>query len=171
MKWSSHHNHASRIRAALRWASGTFIVLCALISCESPDCTLENTVTLNCLFYTGGKNVSINDTLTVTVCGVDSVLLNRKTKASKMELPMSYTLPCDTFVLCVAGEDYRMFDTMWVEKQNIPHFESQDCPTAMFHEITSIRSTNNFIDSLRLKYTNVGYLKYEHIQIHLRAAN
>lgn len=150
-------------------------MLCGLLgflaSCESADCTLQNSVALHCGFYGGGKNVSLTDTLTVTTAGSDSVLLNRKVNAKDLVLPMSFWSDCDTLVLHLWGSEYDLRDTLFVEKTNTPHFEAPDCPTTMFHQITAARCTHQFIDSITVKADRVNYGEYEHIQIHLRTAD
>ena len=150
-------------------------VLCGMLalfaSCESADCTLQNSVALHCGFYGAGKSVSLTDTLTVTTAGSDSVLVNRKLNAKDLVLPMSHWSECDTLILHVWGSEYDLQDTLYVEKTNTPHFEAPDCPTTMFHQITAARCSHHFIDSITIKADRVNYGEYEHIQIHLRTAD
>lgn len=122
--------------------------LALLGACDQADCTLDNSVTYTCNFYAEGSNVTLNDIITVTACGTDSVLVNQKQGATGIELPMSYWNEEDTLVLRIQGSGYTMEDTIWIKKNNIPHFESPDCPTKMFHLITDVNSTHTFIDSL-----------------------
>ena len=84
---------------------------------------------------------------------------------------MSYWNEEDTLVLRIQGSGYTMEDTIWIKKNNIPHFESPDCPTKMFHLITDVNSTHTFIDSLSLVNPNVNYADVENIQIHFHAAD
>lgn len=137
------------------------------ISCEDIDCSLNNTVKLSCKFYSNGKQVSITDTLSVTTTGSDSILVNRYTNLSRLELPMSFWNNTDTLVLTIKGKDYVAQDTLWISKTNSPHFESPDCPTHMFHEITEVKSTHSFVDSITITYPHVNYAEVENIQIHL----
>ena len=140
-------------------------------ACDSIDCTLYNTVTCQCSFYgSDGSAVSITDPLTVTTCGVDSILINKMSSVSKLDLPLSYWQDADTIVLTVEGEDYAIQDTMWIEKTNTPHFESPDCPTNMFHNLKEIRVTHNFIDSVNILQPLVNYDQTENLQIYLRTA-
>ena len=48
-------------------------------------------------------------------------------------------------------------DTVWVEKQNLPHFESVDCNPAMFHTIKGVRTTHHAIDSIKINNDKVTY--------------
>ena len=138
-----------------------------MTACEEIDCSLYNTVTFYAGFYSGGAAVSITDTLTITSGLQERVLLNRKVGASGWELPLSYWQDEDTLTLHVTGEDYIIRDTVWVRKTNTPHFESPDCPTNMFHEITSIACTHHFIDSVTVIKASVDYAQVENIQLHL----
>lgn len=141
--------------------------IAAFISCDSIDCTLYNTVSLHCSFYSEGKAAKLMDTLTVSAMGTDSILVNSLVGASSLELPLSYMQEQDTLVLHIYGMDYDLRDTMWVEKTNTTHFESPDCPTAMFHQITSVRHTHHIIDSISITRSLVDYDQTENIQIHL----
>ena len=48
-------------------------------------------------------------------------------------------------------------DTVRIKKENFAHFESVDCQAAYFHEITSVMTTHNIIDSIVIKNPNVNY--------------
>lgn len=153
--------HPTRALTALLAASAL------LAACDSIDCTLYNTVSLSCSFYSEGKAVKLDDTLTVSATGTDSVLVNRMLGASTLELPLSYAQSEDTLVLHVYGPELDVRDTLWVEKTNTPHFESPDCPTNMFHQIKSVRHTSTFIDSVTITRSLVDYDQTENLRIHL----
>ncbi len=140
-------------------------------SCDQADCPLDNSVTYTCNFYSEGEKIQLNDIITVTAFGTDSVLVNQMQSASGVSLPMSYWNEADTLVLTIQGVSYEMKDTVWVKKTNIPHFESPDCPTKMFHLITEVSCTHTFIDSLSLINPTVNYADVENIQIHFTPSN
>ncbi len=140
-------------------------------SCDTIDCTLYNTVTCQASFYGDGKAVAITDVLTVTTCGVDSVLINQQRDTQTMNLPLSYWQDTDTLVLIITSDTYALLDTLWIEKENIPHFESPDCPTSMFHRITSARVTHTFIDSVTITTPLVNYDQAENLKIHVHTGN
>ena len=142
-----------------------------LWTCDSIDCTLNNIVLCRANFYgSDGSAVSITAPLTVTTCGVDSVLINQQSGTSEMKLPLSYWQNEDTLVLTVTGDDYSIRDTIWIAKTNTPHFESPDCPTSMFHIISEVRTTHSFIDSVTIIKPLVNYEETENLQIYLRTA-
>ena len=142
------------------------ISLLGISSCETIDCTLNNTVAMKCIFYQDGKAVQLDDTLTVTAVGVDNPLLNRKRGTSSMSLPLSFFNNVDTMLLHVSGENYSVTDTVWIEKTSHNHFESPDCPVNMFHNITAVRCTHLFIDSIRISRPDVDFYEDENLQIH-----
>lgn len=142
-----------------------------IAGCDSIDCTLENNVEMNVQFYQEGNTVALTDTLTITGGKSGPVLLNKKAKAGRIELPLSYYNDRDTLVLKVKGEDFELEDTVWVEKRNVPHYESPDCPLTMFHEITGVSSTHVFIKDVTISRAIVDYAKIENIQIHLNSDN
>ncbi len=139
----------------------------ALAACDTIDCTLYNTVSLTCAFYSEGKAVRLTDTLTVSALGTDSILVNRMVGASTVDLPLSFAQDRDTLVLHVYGPDFDARDTLWVEKSNIPHFESPDCPTHMFHQILSVQHSSTFIDSISITRSQVDYDQTENLRINL----
>lgn len=142
-----------------------------LTGCDSFDCSMENTVTLTLAFYNDkGEMVRLNDTLTVTAVGTDSVLFNRGVNRHDVVLPMSYYKDCDTLVLTVWGADYMVRDTLMVWKTNVENFEGLDCPVNMYHMITDVKATNGFIDSVAMVVPDVDYGKDENIRIILRSA-
>jgi hypothetical protein len=52
-----------------------------------------------------------------------------------------------------------------LKKEDYPHFESVDCNAAFFHEITDVRHTRHYIDSLVLLNRSVNY---DQTNIHFR---
>lgn len=140
-------------------------------SCDSIDCTLDNEVYMYAVMYQGGKDVTLDDTLTVTGGRSGVLLLNKKVNAGRIALPVSYYWDTDTMVFTVVGDGYRLQDTVWIGKSNVPHYESPDCPNTMFHMIESVRSTHQFIDSISITKHDINYGKRENIQIHLLSAD
>lgn len=148
-----------------------FFACMLAVACESNDCTLYNIVNMYAGFYKDGIPKRLNDTLTITACGSDSILLNRAVGMATLTLPLSYYQSEDTLVLTVKGKEFLVRDTLWVSKTNRTHFESPDCPTTFFHNITGIRSTHIFIDTVTVTRSSVNYDQTENLQIHLSATD
>ena len=57
-----------------------------------------------------------------------------------------------------------VYDTLWVKKEDIPHFESIDCNAKYFHRLTSVRNTTNSIDSVVIKN---DYVDFNNTTVHV----
>jgi len=163
----------------------TFLLF--LSACTSIDCPVQNRVyTLYDLKKADGTNDTLtNDTLWVwsqRVDGTDTVISRDRqstlelnyfhgSKAYSFELPISYTQPEDVLYMLLRNAQGKNYvDTVRIKKENIPHFESVDCQAAYFHEITSVTTTHNIIDSIVIKNPNVSYgAKTAHFYIYFKA--
>ena len=99
---------------------------------------------------------------------MDSVLLNKAVGVVGFSLPVSQDHPVDEFYFNFFGKDYNITDTVWIEKDDIPHFESIECKATFFHELKAVSFTEHVIDSLVIKKAFVDYdYKTTHINIYL----
>lgn len=137
------------------------VALTAITACTSIDCPVENTVaTLYKLQKADGSQDTLRDTLTVLTRlarGVDTVILNKSVETTSFQLPISYTNTADTFTFVRKGETTEVADTVWIEKTNLPQFESVDCKLVYFHDVTSLRHTRNGIDSISVNKGRIDY--------------
>ena len=134
----------------------------AAVSCSSIDCPLNNRVYAKILL--GGDKGALGDTLTITSPRTpdddnDTVLINRLTATDSLRLPMSYARTRDTYFITLVQKETSatVTDTLWVEKTNLPHFESVDCGPNMFHDITAADVTHHSIDSVKVNNNKVTY--------------
>ena len=98
--------------------------------------------------------------------------MNRLQNGSGVELPVSYSSPTDTLILQFTDTlRRRREDTIWIDKQNIPHYESPDCPASMFHYVTGVRWTSRLIDSVTVTNPNINYNVSENFRIYFRSDN
>lgn len=137
------------------------IALTAMTACTSIDCPVENNVaTLYKLQKADGTQDTLHDTLTVMTRlarGVDTVILNKSVETTSFQLPISYTNAADTFTFVRKSDTRELTDTVWIEKTNLPQFESVDCKMVYFHDVTSLRHTRNGIDSISVKKGRIDY--------------
>lgn len=130
-----------------------------IASCSSIDCPLNNTVYTK--FKLAGNVSTLADTLTVSVtrtAGTDTVLLNKAVRVDSFSIPLSYQFPVDKFYFDIRPDGGTpTMDTISIEKTNEPHFESVDCPAAMFHTISNLSTTHHRIDSIVVKKNKVTY--------------
>jgi hypothetical protein len=90
--------------------------------------------------------------------GTDVLLLNRLVDKSSFALQVSYQNPEDTLIFYIADTaNVWTLDTVWLKKNDIPHFESVDCSAHYFHELTAVRSTHEGIDTIILNNPSVTY--------------
>ncbi len=154
--------------------------LAALTGCSNIDCPLDNLVEMSCGLYDADTHASykLTDSLTVISHGVQSVvLLNRAQNVSTFLLPLRQAAPCDTLLLRFAnGKGQSATDTLYVEHDNTPHFESIDCPMSVFHQLKSVRWTSHplsqmplTVDSVAIVRKTVNYENVENLKLYLRS--
>ena len=150
-----------------------FFVVVWLTACSSIDCPVQNIVSVQYeIRDKAGDALSIKDTLSVITTRLDGsnillditthlngqdVILNRLIDKSAFSLPISYSHPEDILFFCFTDTAKTVVDTVWIKKDDIPHFESVDCSAAFFHRLTDVRCTHNYIDSLVLIEPSVDY--------------
>ena len=145
----------------MRKLFGLFIGILLIGSCSSIDCPVENLVLAHYKFYdAAGDSLILYDSLSVMTTrkdGTKDTLLYKMTERSSFLLPLSYSQPEDELVLDFWNGKDHMYDTLWVDKENIPHFESIDCNAKFFHRLTKVRCTIHNIDSVVIKNSNVDF--------------
>lgn len=151
----------------------TFLLL--TLSCSSIDCPVENVVaTVYQLKKADGSADTLADKLTIITTrrdGTDSILLNESENTKTIQLPMGYTNPEDTLRFTVTDDAGSYTDTVFIKKENTPHFESVDCSVTFFHTITDVRlSSHNAIDSITINKASVSYdLSTAHFNIYFKS--
>lgn len=134
-----------------------------LSACSSIDCPLNNRTYAS--FKLAGDVTKLVDTLTVSTPRnidnpeEDTVLINRLVDTDSLSLPMSYQRTEDIYIFTFVQKDteFKTIDTLWVSKENEPHFESVDCNPVMFHTIKDVRFTQRAIDDIKVNYNKVTY--------------
>lgn len=134
-------------------------------ACSSIDCPVQNTVAVNYGLYRMDGTEAVADTLadtlyiwTIRADGTDTLLMNRGVNLTTFSLPISYQHPEDVLVFLRAAIDGAWsLDTVWLKKDDIPHFESVDCSAHFFHNLTAVRCTHQGIDSITIDNPSVNY--------------
>ncbi len=166
------------IKYLLRFLLVVCLVL-PLSNCSEVECPLDSVVVMTCDLRHAdtGEKFLLSDTLTITPCGKDTTLLNRAYGVSDFVLPLKIGEEVDTFLLRFSNEwEMWVVDTLFVKHRNDLHFESVDCPAAMFHQIVDVKWTTHsaleysvVIDSVAIKRSLVDYNDIENLQIYLRS--
>jgi hypothetical protein len=139
-----------------------FVVVVWLTACSTIDCPVENTVSVQYeIRDKAGKELAITDSLSIVSTRQDGdyVVLNRLSDKSSFSISISYAYPEDVLYFCFKNldNDSIVVDTVCIEKDDFPHFESVDCNASFFHEITNVQYTRHYIDSLVLLNKSVTY--------------
>lgn len=142
------------------------MVIVLMSACDLLNCTQADVSLLKIEMYdASGNKVMLPDTLTITTCGTDSVLVNRDLNTTEILLPLSYHAPADTFILRYYGKHYSLQDTLFVEKTNDLYFESPDCPTVMMHTIQGAFCTDEFLSSVEVANKKVNFEEVTHLKL------
>ena len=150
-----------------------FLLSLIAVACSTIDCPVQNVVSVQYeIRDKAGNALALTDSLSVvtmrldgeyvnitTLLNSDDVTLNKLIGKSSFSLPISYSHPDDILFFCFTDTVKTVVDTVWIEKEDIPHFESVDCSANFFHDITDVRYTQHAIDSLVLKNSHVDYDK------------
>lgn len=156
----------------LRWLPIGLLATALLCACSSIDCPLNNRVYTQYVFK--GEADTLKDTLTVIAVrpGVasDTVVFNRGVNLTSLLVPVSYTQAEDVLAFQFTNAEGDVTtDTVWITKENQPHFESVECSPNFFHTLTGIRCTHKRIDDIAINHPNVDYdATKEHIYIYIR---
>lgn len=156
-------------------------LLATLVACSNLDCPLDNVVRMQCNFYESetGAAYTFADYLSVTPAGRDTILLNLETDMTSFLLPLKETEQRDTLLLYFTNDaGQSAVDTLYVDHTLQPHFESVDCPTSVFHTLTSVRVSSDVqsdfplaIDSVAVVRTLVNYDDVENVRLFLRSTS
>lgn len=138
-----------------------YYLLFSVSACSSIDCPVENTVATNyAIMGANGEATTLADTLYIWTRRADGqdTLLNRLTGKDSFSLPISYAHPEDTLIFYITDSYHQeTLDTVFLKKEDIPHFESVDCAAHFFHHLTAVRSTHYGIDSITIANSHVNY--------------
>lgn len=161
-----------------RWGVGA-VILTMLTACSNIDCPLDNVVRMQCNLYSSETKSSftLNDELTVTAAGRDTVLLNKATDLNSFLLPLKEGEERDTLLLQLSNSNGQSAtDTLFINHVPQPHFESLDCPSSVFHTIIAVSATSHplaemplTVDSVSLVRSTVNYDDVENVRIFLRS--
>ena len=150
-------------------------------SCTEVECPLDSVVVMTCGMYNAETNekMSVSQTLTITPAGKDTTLLNMAQDIQDFVLPLKIGETCDTMLFHFSDSwENKVTDTLCIYHDNMPHFESVECPAAVFHKLSAVEWRNDassktsvFIDSVAIVRELVDYNDIENLQIYLRNAH
>jgi len=100
---------------------------------------------------------------TVTQRRNDSILINKISGTSQIEVPMSYFNSCDTLIF--SYENISLKDTIKIEHSSYAHVELPECGSYRFHTLKSIKATDAAIDHIEISNPKVNYEGAENVKI------
>ncbi len=156
--------------------------MATMVGSSNVHCPLDNNVEKTCGLYDAETHSSykLTDSLTVVSHGEQPVLLlNRAQNVSSFVLPLRQAVECDTLLLRFGNaKGQSATDTLFLEHDNTPHFESIDCPAAVFHQLKSVRWTSHSLnlmpltlDSVAIVRKTVNYENVENLKLYLRSTS
>ena len=155
------------------------VLLPLSVACTNIDCPLDNVVEMTCGLYRAedGASLTLTHVLTVSTGGSkDSILLNQAQNIDAFLLPLRQGSEMDTLLLNFSDATRSATDTLFISHNNVPHFESLDCPASIFHQLTSVRWTSHAwkeypltVDSAAIVRKVVDYENIENIKLYLRS--
>lgn len=101
---------------------------------------------------------------TISTVRKDTILVNKASDRSFIQVPMSYFNKADTLIF-----DYSSIsgnDTIIIEHEGFAHVELPECGTHVYHHLRSIRATDAAIDHIEIKNPLVDYEGNENIRIY-----
>ena len=145
-----------------------FLVGVLFLACSEISCPVQTSVVLNYALRqpindfgdSRTDTLKEGDTLwiwTQRADGKDTLIYNRGVSVTTVALPVSGTHPEDMHVFYFADSVSYVIDTIWVKKEDRPHFESVDCQAAFFHTITDVRYTHHRIDSVTIHEAGIDF--------------
>lgn len=145
------------------------------MACSSIDCPVDSIVsTQYVLCDKSGAELALSDSLTIFTHrgdGKDTILNSLAGKAT-FSLQISYSHPEDELFFSFSNGKVKVTDTVWIKKEDYPHFESVDCNAAFFHTLTGVRHTSHRIDSIVIKNTAVNYdVSIVHFHVYPKVSN
>ena len=167
----------------MRKIVGMLVLLTALMAgCTSIDCPLYHTADYHITVFGPDEDEEGIGTDTIWIIsrradGQDTLLQNALTGIAGFDLPASYMQPEDTFHIIrtdttKAHKGIYFITSLYVKKENFPHFESVDCQANFFHTITGVRHDGEYIDSIVILNPSVTYdQSTEHIAIYFDDLN
>jgi len=139
-----------------------------LSSCSSNGCYEDMSVKLYANFYTinsKGKTVAVQvDSMTVKGVGSDSIIYKNKT-LSGFVLDLNTNAMQTQFLVTTQQKGYLFVDTLTLEHQNAPWFQSMECGCRVFSTLKGCRVGGVIFQSAVIADSAVINLKSEHVRL------
>lgn len=149
-------------------ATAALTLLTHLAACdETADCSGTARPMLQCNLYTVNPETgaAVKDTLeslTVTVWGSDTVIINNQQQVKDISLPLRYTADSTKLVFHYATS---VTDTVVFYHTNTAYFLSMDCGYQMKQAVEKVSYTRHALDSVSIRNKEAGIYGTENIKL------
>ena len=150
----------------------SLLLICslALKSCSNDGCTENQSSIPLAGFYSTETGESIAMSM-LEVYGIDASdknsLTDKNNPIKQVYLPLRATQNNTAFLIHYGeyGDAVEYNDTIWIDYNTTPYFASEECGATFRYEITSIRHTDLFIDSIEVVDPVITNVDVERIKI------
>lgn len=143
------------------------MVFITIASCSNDNCMGNSNAIPLAAFYQDDKAVNISG---LTVYGIgapnDSCIISN-TAASQVYLPLRLDATRSSFVMEYNEEDVKN-DTITLEYEAVPFFESHECGAMYNFNITAYEYTTNSIDSVAIPNLRISNADVASIKIYMQ---
>ena len=157
------------------------LLLTVFCACTNIDCPLDNVVVMTSGLYHSedGKPLTLDTEMTITSGDGEYILLNSIRDISSFVIPLRQGVGNDTLLFWFDDKKGEMaVDTLFLSYTDSPHFESVDCPAALFHTLKSAHCTSHPLAELPLTLHKVDIVRslvdyddVENLKIYLRTTS
>jgi len=156
------------LKKRFNFAAILYATVLLLSSCSSNGCYEDMSVKLYANFYTinlNGKAVAVQmDSITVKGVGSDSILYQNKT-LSGFVLDLNTNATQTQFLVTTQQNGFLFVDTLTLEHQNAPWFQSMECGCRVFSTLKGCRVNGVIFKSASIADSAVINLKSEHVRL------
>ena len=143
-----------------------------VLTCCKPtnSCIIKDNVRLKLLFTAdsisiGGDSVTVAKLDSLTLYGLerDSLILNNAKSVSSANLPLRTDTTATAFVLQYSD----LTDTFYIVHTNREQYISLACGCFVYHDIDTVTSTRNLIDSITIINSTIENYSQDNVRFHL----
>jgi len=156
------------LKKSFKFAVILYATVLLLSGCNSNGCYEDMSVKVFANFYTvnlQGKTVAVQmDSITVKGVGSDSILYKNKTLGG-FELDLNTNATQTQFLVTTQQNGFLFVDTVTLEHQNAPWFQSMECGCRVFSTLKGCRVNGVIFQSAIIADSAVINLKSEHVRL------
>jgi len=159
---SSNYKNVRSIRNRITVILFTSLLFLA-VSCTTGSCFEETNADLKASFYLSSSDKpTAPDSLTLYGLGKDSLRYKKAPRVQPAFIPLDASAENCGFVIRINGVN----DTISFSYSTFVHFISKECGYTYFHNLESVNTTKNIIDTIHIKLKSITTLNEPNIYIY-----